>query len=268
MSDPYRSAAFRCLHCPDAPLRELSGERLVCAHCGGILLALEALIDSVGEMTTQPLRVADDTRIAQRCPRCDQRLQSCTLEVGPRTFEPELRRCETHGVWFDPDQLAALFEWISRGEGPSPGRRRGDSAPLQIHHKRRRPTAYPMFATAHAGEALACPVCLDQPLAYGAGRWTCGRCRGLFVEDAALATMLASMTNAPGELPPPSGAPGSRACPLCASAMRAEPLEAVPVDRCDGHGVWFDEAELEEALARAGEPPPSRIRRWVKDLLS
>jgi Zn-finger nucleic acid-binding protein len=48
--------------------------------------------------------------------------------------------------------------------------------------------------------------------------------------------------------------------------MVVEVLEAVTIDRCSPHGVWFDEAELQTALHHASEPHRSGVGSWVKQL--
>lgn len=45
-------------------------------------------------------------------------------------------------------------------------------------------------------------------------------------------------------------------CPVCAKTMAPVVLEGVAVERCDGHGVWFDEGELQVAIDHARRAPP------------
>jgi len=268
MSDPYRSAAFPCLECTDAPLRK-HGERLVCDSCGGLLLELADFEASVADLTMEPVRIVDVDELERRCPRCDRKLVQCRLEVGKLRFDDELLRCHDHGLWFANDQLAEVFERISRreGRGVGGGRSYGGVGASWIRHRREaRTPREPMFATAYGDRRIGCPACAERALVYGSGRWECGGCRGVFVEDDALAIMVAAMTAAPWELPVATGVDGPRVCPICGVAMLAEQLEGVPVDRCAGHGVWFDADELEVALAHTTEPPATGLRAWLRGL--
>ena len=44
--------------------------------------------------------------------------------------------------------------------------------------------------------------------------------------------------------------PSSAACPVCREKMGTISLQAVPVEHCNTHGLWFDKAELETVLYR------------------
>jgi Zn-finger nucleic acid-binding protein len=139
------------------------------------------------------------------------------------------------------------------------------SAGLAISHwGEQRPRAHTLFVSAHKNVKLECPAC-RLALAYQGDRWGCQKCRGLYVENEALVAMVREMALAPWELPASSGKPGERACPICKTPMRTELLEGVTVDRCDIHGVWFDEHELEQALHHSSPPPPG-LGAWLKRL--
>jgi Zn-finger nucleic acid-binding protein len=52
------------------------------------------------------------------------------------------------------------------------------------------------------------------------------------------------------------GGYSERHCPVCDDAMDEPLIFDVPIDRCEGHGMWFDRAELDQVIAR------SRIEGW------
>jgi Zn-finger nucleic acid-binding protein len=132
------------------------------------------------------------------------------------------------------------------------------------HWHQHRPRAHTLFVSAHKELRLACPAC-QANLAYQGDRWACEKCRGIFVENEALVAMVREMALAPWDLPAVSGKPGDRACSICKTPMRTELLEGVTVDRCDVHGMWFDEHELEQALHHSSPPPPG-LGAWLKRL--
>jgi hypothetical protein len=43
-----------------------------------------------------------------------------------------------------------------------------------------------------------------------------------------------------------------RTCPRCAARMTKHTLYEMQVDRCEAHGIWFDDQELQGALAKVG----------------
>ena len=129
----------------------------------------------------------------------------------------------------------------------------------------RRPRVHTLFVSAHKDRRLGCPSCKETALAYRGTRWECATCAGSFVENAALAAMVSEMSQQPWDVPVMSGAPGDRACPICAEPMIVEVLEAVTIDRCAPHGVWFDDTELAAALEHASAEPRG-IGGWLKQL--
>src|SRR3954465_3568848 len=122
-----------------------------------------------------------------------------------------------------------------------------------------------LFVSAFQDKTLGCPSCKDTKLQFAGDRWSCTTCAGCFVEDAALAGMVQEMTNQPWEVPPLTGAGSDRQCPVCSKLMVVEVLEAVTIDRCLPHGVWFDDSELQTALHHATEPNKG-VGSWVKRL--
>ncbi len=291
MTEPYRSSGLVCPHCPGMPLREFQ-QRYVCDNCQGILIGFDDLISAIEDAasTTQKLAYRDDKPTELPCPLCEKALIACRLTViGDRTFKlkHDFLRCDRDGLWFPEGALASLLAKISRrwGGGPSfetaaSGTRTTglDGLPvrsyspatngLRISHwhergRRRAPTLSPV--NAYADRRLPCPVCTDAPLMFQGDRWTCATCLGAFLQDAALLGLVSAMTDEPWELPAPTGAPGPRACPVCTQPMHVETTE-VTIDRCAGHGVWFDAGELATALEHAGGLHHAGVGAWVKRL--
>jgi Zn-finger nucleic acid-binding protein len=117
-----------------------------------------------------------------------------------------------------------------------------------------RPRVHTLFVSAFKDRTLGCPACKDTKLQFAGDRWACAACGGCFVEDAALSAMVIEMTGRPWQPPAVQGGPGERACPVCDKPMIVEVLEAVTIDRCEGHGAYFDPDELQAALKHAAEP--------------
>jgi Zn-finger nucleic acid-binding protein len=155
--------------------------------------------------------------------------------------------------------MASIASAFGGGGGASDG--------LAIHGERSyRPVAHTLFVSAHKDLALMCPACTTA-LAYHGDRWTCASCHGVFVENEALAAMVSEMALAPWSLPATTGHAGDRACPICEAPMAAEPVEGVAIDRCDMHGVWFDDHKLQQALLHASTPPHG-VGGWLKRLFA
>jgi Zn-finger nucleic acid-binding protein len=142
------------------------------------------------------------------------------------------------------------------------------SSGLAISHwSANRPRVHTLFVSAHKDRTLGCPACkLDAKLAYQGDRWVCATCAGSYIETAALAAMIEEMALKPWVVPPVSGKPGDRACPICATPMIVELLEGVTIDRCATHGVWFDDTELQAALVHASSPGSGGMGSWIKQL--
>ena len=112
--------------------------------------------------------------------------------------------------------------------------------------------------TGYRAASLACPRCRG-PLEAAGSAQACRACRGLWVEEAVLADMLARMTGdlarpvfdaRHGTSPPP--------CPVCQRMLAPVWTHGVPLDRCGAqHGIWFDADELETVLHHAGTSPPA-----------
>ena len=189
-------------------------------------------------------------------------------------LDGEFLYCPRDGAWVPQERMTAAFTRASRrghaitgGAGGSPLLvRRGGSATSHLainRHVAYKPRVHTPFASAFAGRELRCPACAGSPLAFRGDQWTCEICTGSFVENAALAQMIAELTGALWEPPAPSSVAGTRACPACGDTMMVESMEEVAIDRCSPHGVWFDRGELETALAAAGKPPTGWMRRLL-----
>jgi Zn-finger nucleic acid-binding protein len=260
MSDVYREAGHACPNC-HSPLRSFN-HRWVCDACGGMLLGVTDLEQALVDVGALNMRVVDDTPTEKRCPRCEGRLRACLVQVDGAPLDEDILHCERHGLWLGPDMLETIFTSLSRrahrhsGTGRSYGGAGGGGA-IRKWWEKPRPMVHTPFTSTLAGKHLPCPLCTKELVLRGR-LWACDD-HGVFVEHAALAEMMSEMThgtwNAPG-----SGTPGKRACPACATAMTENLLDAVTVDSCAQHGVWFDPGELEASLEHAGEHP-SWLRR-------
>jgi ribosomal protein S27AE len=125
------------------------------------------------------------------------------------------------------------------------------------------PMVHTLFVSKYRGYRMRCAACGGNPLEFEADRWVCTRCKGSFVENAALVAMISGMTGELFELPAETGSPRERACPVCATTMIATQLEGVAIERCADHGVWFHDHALAAALQHAAEPgaKPSWLHR-------
>jgi len=113
-----------------------------------------------------------------------------------------------------------------------------------------------------------CPVCSGR-LEQARSVWRCNGCNGCWVEERILVDMVLRMRDGLGptvlEFAPCATAEAVRACPSCRDAMAQVTLEGVALDRCDKHGIWFDESELQVTLEAAGLDRP-REEYWAGDL--
>ena len=264
-----------------------------------MLLSDDDFSASVQELTHEPspLAIENPEDSDRACPRCTRGMSSVEVKVGDFKIRGRLMRCDRDGTWFPRDALSSVFARASRSARGIIGSAQGGLAPghygaiqggssvtgamesiaraygsgpassrLAISHwGESRPRTHTLFVSAFQDRALGCPVCKDQKLAFAGDRWGCTACSGSFVEDAALEAMVSEMTHAPWDVPPVTGAGSDRACPACGKLMVVEVLAAVTIDRCAGHGVWFDEDELQTALQHASDPHGG-VGSWVKRL--
>jgi Zn-finger nucleic acid-binding protein len=271
MSEPFRGAAYPCPSC-SAGLRPCL-ERFVCDACGGMLIGVDDLAASISDMSGVETTIsfhADETS-GTKCPRCDRELMRGTMDVRSNAEVAQLvLHCARDGVWFADGWLVDLYTRIGHqvGAGVGSGKFYGGTgaggAPPRVgllqppKPKARIATAY---RSAHRD--LACPVCRGALIADG-GRWSCDA-HGVFVENDALVQLMGEISGEPWQMPAPVGAPGERACPVCDARLTIEGIDAILVDRCGTHGIWFDTGELADALAVAAKPRRGWLRRLFGD---
>lgn len=136
MTDPYRDAKLVCPAC-DRTLREFRG-RLVCDTCDGIMLTVDDLVAGIHDMTSvvATFEWTRETPGTRKCPHCREAMSRCHvivhLENDLEKPKPELDRCATHGVWFDREELAKVFEKVAgKGYGGGIGRK-GPANPSRV----------------------------------------------------------------------------------------------------------------------------------------
>jgi len=278
VTDVYRTSALICPECA-SPMREFH-KRLVCDGCQGMLLELDdfrsACADLVGDVKLELFdREPSKAERKPICPRCGGELGVCRVKVNGKKLKGRFSVCDRDGLWFARSILPDTFARITRtmigyigGTHSAASVGTDAAAGLTIAGWRNRPrhrakTLSPV--NAHADQTLPCPACRTRELVFMGDRYGCDGCHGLFVENAALVAMVEDMTTATWELPPPTGAPGARSCPICAQPLADERLEGEPIDRCPAHGVWFDPNELGGVLHHAGAPPTGLIG-WLRRL--
>lgn len=282
-----------CPACGRAELRDHEGH-LVCDDCNALLVGLDDLAAALTELdgVVDRMFARDPQPDAARCPRCGGEMTTTALQRGGHLVPGRYKRCEAHGVWLPRTVMAAGFARAGRRgagmpqgagtgaggayldaapSGSAGGAMRGirdafaSTAPAIGRYSIPRPRVHTLFVSAFRGHDLTCPRCAGAKLEFEGMRWSCATCSGAFVEDAALAAMVSDVTNAEWKLPAASGKPGERRCPVCATAMIQQDLEATPIDRCAAHGVWFDDDELQATLQHASDPP-SGIGGWLRRL--
>jgi len=101
----------------------------VCDACSGMMLTLEDLAGGIHDMTsiTPELHYRDEKPGKRACPQCAAVMSRCKLTLGleelTEKVRPELDRCAEHGLWFDAEELAKVFEKVAgKGHGGGVGR--------------------------------------------------------------------------------------------------------------------------------------------------
>jgi Zn-finger nucleic acid-binding protein len=99
-----------------------------------------------------------------------------------------------------------------------------------------------------------CPRCRIDLVSAGSVRM-CTQCSGHWVAGDVLREMAEAMLipARPVEIELVSDRHPRLPCPACEQLMETWRMHDVPIDRCPGHGLWFDREELEAVLfATAG----------------
>ena len=118
MTDPYRDQHYACPTC-GVGLRPFA-QRLVCDTCGGMLLPDADLKTSIEDLVNAPVKLQwRDAAPSRRCPQCPQMMMTsqATIDVVDQYYvtpDLALARCSEHGVWFDKNELTALFTAVER----------------------------------------------------------------------------------------------------------------------------------------------------------
>src|SRR5439155_19200657 len=89
-------------------------------------------------------------------------------------------------------------------------------------------------------------------------------CGAAWLADDQLLDMAQDMKGALVELPWQAREGEPRRCPQCTADMVTVSLDGVALDRCEGHGIWFDAQELEDVLQLATPfPDPGGRNSWA-----
>ena len=124
---------------------------------------------------------------------------------------------------------------------------------------------------------MECPVCRVALVVVerrGVELDWCPDCRGLWFDEGEI-ELLAERSGsriAPGPAAARAGADAGRRCPRCARRMARTTLGAgaVPTERCERHGLWFDGGALERLPAHAAggaAPAEGPILEFLGDVL-
>ncbi len=106
----YRDSQDRCPRCGIALIDARAARG--CPQCRGLWVSMEALGTMAKAMQQAPMPLAfdfePDPRQPLPCPMCNEAMATWKLFTVP------LDRCDKHGVWFDPDELAQvlLAVWV------------------------------------------------------------------------------------------------------------------------------------------------------------
>jgi Zn-finger nucleic acid-binding protein len=246
------------------------GNQLGCARCRGCFVETKRLEAMVEDMTRAPFRLDELVHQAGvlACPHCG----SAMSEIG--LFDVTAARCRGHGVWFAAGELARALQHAGGGGGPAPARRwwedddfrtwePRDLAAIERDEAERplqpatRAAAPVVGQSPYRDSQLACPACAAG-LRRFRDRLCCDACSGIMLGVADLETAIRELTAVSAELGFTQDTPGSRVCPCCQSTMvrcrldvrlmGERPALRPELDRCDGHGVWFDAEELAKIL--------------------
>ena len=103
--------------------------RLVCDACNGIMVTLDDLASAVHDLTSLVPQFGwkSEQPGTRACPVCRTLMTACKLiveiEGSHEHPKPVLARCDAHGLWFDHEELAMVFEKVAtKGFGGAIGR--------------------------------------------------------------------------------------------------------------------------------------------------
>jgi hypothetical protein len=100
------------------------------------------------------------------------------------------------------------------------------------------------------GATYACTSCSAALTAMGT-RLVCPSCQSCLVPLAEVDNAMEAVSHARERAALHLSWGRARPCPRCAHPMAACTLNAIPVDHCQEHGVWFDRDELQQILFAA-----------------
>ena len=103
----------------------------------------------------------------------------------------------------------------------------------------------------------------------------CSQCSGIWLDSGELEQLIGTADKATvllqsfGVVNPMNET--KRACPICDRPMAKIQVgaedQSVVIDRCQrGHGLWFDQGELDDVLERAQLDEENKIRRLLADM--
>lgn len=114
---------------------------------------------------------------------------------------------------------------------------------------------------------LACPRCaipLFDGAAHGITLHGCGRCGGIWVDNASAQTAMSTLDQVIVDLAERAGDRAAAevetrdlvACPACRETLARKRVTRaqVLIDLCEAHGTWFDRYELAQVLDALGAP--------------
>jgi Zn-finger nucleic acid-binding protein len=107
---------------------------------------------------------------------------------------------------------------------------------------------------AYRDEREKCPRCSAELVDAGSVRG-CAACGGQWVRAEVLQDMTTTMqiTARPIRMQWRRDQHETLSCPTCGEAMEMWKLYEVPIDRCQRHGLWFDNGELMMVLLASCE---------------
>jgi ribosomal protein S27AE len=122
MTEPFREPPRRCPACLTS-MREYQ-TRLICDSCTGMMVGLADLSRAISELSgiDPELEFVDEQPGKRHCPRCPTQMTTHKLRIvlGEEVAKPrpQLDRCREHGIWFDGEELAKVFEKVNAKVSP------------------------------------------------------------------------------------------------------------------------------------------------------